>query len=148
MEKEKVYTFRVLREETPYYSSRVTTLDDAAKFLRQVYNTLDGDREHFVVLVTDYKNQVIGMKVLGSGTYRSVAVSTRDVVLAVLRLDGSGFLVAHNHPTGDTTPSEQDRLLTRRLEQAATVLDLRFLDHVIVGDGHIRSIINGYVVNG
>jgi DNA repair protein RadC len=71
--------------------------------------------------------------------YRSL-LPVRDILNAVLRHDGRAFAVAHNHPSGDPTPSEADRRATAELSAAANVVGLRFLDHVIVAGDEWRSV--------
>jgi DNA repair protein RadC len=97
-------------------------------------------RERVVVLVCDGGNCVRRTVVLTEGSIDRSLLPIRDVLNAVLRHDGRAFAVAHNHPSGDSTPSEDDRRATAELSEAAAIVGLRFLDHVIVAGSEWRSV--------
>jgi DNA repair protein RadC len=78
--------------------------------------------------------------VLTEGSIDRSLLPVRDILNAVLRHDGRAFAVAHNHPSGDPTPSDTDRRATAELAAAAQVVGLRFLDHVIVSGEKWRSV--------
>jgi DNA repair protein RadC len=100
----------------------------------------DARRERVVVLVCDARNRVRHRVVAAEGAIDKTAVSIREVLNAVLRYDGRAFAVAHNHPSGDPTPSPADRRATTALTTAARTVGLRFLDHVVVaGDTWARA---------
>lgn len=90
-------------------------------------------RERVVVLVCDGANRLRHTVVVAEGSIDRSLVPVREILNAVLRHDGKAFAVAHNHPSGDPTPSEADCQATSELVKAAGTLGLRFLDHVIVG---------------
>ncbi len=98
-------------------------------------------RERVVVVVCNNRHRVIRTVVLTEGSIDRSLFPLRDILNAVLRHDGRAFAVAHNHPSGDSTPSEADRRATAELTQAAKVVGLRFLDHVIVAGDEWRSVV-------
>jgi DNA repair protein RadC len=77
---------------------------------------------------------------LSDGSVDRSLLPVREVLNAVLRNDGVAFALAHNHPSGDLTPSRQDRLATEAIALAAPVVGLRFLDHIIVTDAAWRNL--------
>jgi DNA repair protein RadC len=89
--------------------------------------------EQFRVIFFDNSNRIIKDEVLSHGIEDQTAVYPRKVVKRALLLNSTGIIVVHNHPTGQLTPSNADRNITRALVAAAESLDLRFLDHIIVG---------------
>lgn len=91
--------------------------------------------EEFRVAVVNSQLRVIGESVISTGGLSGTVVDIRRLMREVIRLGGVGFFVAHNHPSGSTKPSQNDRDLTRRIAAAAKTLDLRFIDHVIVARG-------------
>jgi DNA repair protein RadC len=97
-------------------------------------------RERVVVLVCNNRNRVFRTVVLTEGSIDRSLLPVRDILNAVLRHDGRAFAVAHNHPSGDPTPSEADRRATVELAAAAQLVGLRFLDHVIVAGEEWRSV--------
>ncbi|TVR02149.1 MAG: DNA repair protein RadC [Desulfovibrionales bacterium] len=93
--------------------------------------------EYFVLFLLDNKNNVMARRVVSKGTVDQTPVYIREIMRLALMKQASGIIVAHNHPGGDPSPSIPDQELTRRLQKAAQVLDVRFLDHVIISrTGH------------
>ncbi|HZC99958.1 MAG TPA: DNA repair protein RadC [Actinomycetes bacterium] len=106
--------------------------DDLATFaLRELAGLR---RERVLVLVLDAGNRVQRVVALTDGSVDRSLLPVREVLNAVLRNDGVAFALAHNHPSGDLTPSRQDLLATEAVALAAPVVGLRFLDHLIVTD--------------
>jgi DNA repair protein RadC len=97
-------------------------------------------QERFAVLMLDTRNQILGQKVLTIGTATETLASPRDIFREALRSGAVKVIVAHNHPSGHTQPSDADLQLTRQLLQAAAVLDVPILDHLILGNGTYQSI--------
>jgi DNA repair protein RadC len=117
-------------------STDAVTLRSAADVAREVGPELAGlRRERVVVLVCDGANHVRRTVIVTDGAIDRALFPVRDILNAVLRHDGRAFAVAHNHPSGDPTPSEPDRRGTTELLAGARMVGLRFLDHVIVA-GH------------
>jgi DNA repair protein RadC len=102
--------------------------------------TLDG-REHevFVGLYLDSQNRLIGAEELFRGTLAQTSVYPREIVKAALSRNAAAMIFAHNHPSGVAEPSRADELLTQALKQALTLIDVKVLDHFIVGGTHTMS---------
>ena len=109
---------------------RVSTLEDAIKTVQALVNAKR--EEEFYVILLDAKNQVLGEELLVQGTVDRVAVFPRKVLELALGRRAAAILVAHNHPSGDPTPSRQDRELTSSMQRAAKAVGIRFLDHIIM----------------
>lgn len=92
------------------------------------------DREQMVALLLDTKNGVIGMNVISVGDLTSAIVHPREVFKAAILANAACIILAHNHPSGDPTPSPEDIAVTNRLCQGGELLGIKVLDHVIVGD--------------
>jgi DNA repair protein RadC len=93
------------------------------------------DKEHFKALLLDTKNRLIKMVTISIGTLNSSIVHPREVFRAALAANASAIIVGHNHPSGDLTPSPEDRNVTLRLAEAGKILGIDLLDHLIIGDG-------------
>lgn len=95
------------------------------------------DRQHevFAVLFLDNRHRVITCEELFRGTVDGAAVYPREVVKAALGQNAAAVILAHNHPSGVAEPSRADRDLTRRLTDALALVDIRVLDHLVIGDG-------------
>lgn len=93
----------------------------------------DPSKEHLVVIVTTTRITACGWNLVSVGTVNETLFHLREVLRPVIVAAGAGFLIVHNHPSGDPSPSRADDTVTRRLQEAATLFQLRFHDHVIVG---------------
>jgi DNA repair protein RadC len=92
------------------------------------------EREIFGCLFLDNRNRVLEFKELFYGTVSSAAVYPREVAKEALRLNASGVILAHNHPSGESIPSDNDILITKRLKEALALIDVKILDHLVTGD--------------
>jgi DNA repair protein RadC len=105
-----------------------------------LYHSLrDLKREQFKVIFLDTKNQVIEEKTLFEGTVDSSVVYPREIMKEALKYDASSLIFAHNHPSGDPEPSGCDKELTQDLVFAANIMQLKVLDHIIIGDNRYFS---------
>jgi DNA repair protein RadC len=108
-------------------------LDGAADVVRVAHPLFTGARvERLLVLVCDAQNRLRQKVFVAEGAIDHVAVPVREILNTVLRHDGRSFALIHNHPSGDPTPSFDDRRATTMLTEAATTVGLRFLDHVVI----------------
>ena len=94
------------------------------------------DRENFVVVLLNTKNEVIETSTVSVGTLGVSLVHPREVFKPAVRASAASVILAHNHPSGKVEPSREDREVTRRLGEAAEILGIEVLDHIIVGDGY------------
>jgi DNA repair protein RadC len=95
--------------------------------------------EVFACLFLDNQNRLIRFEELFTGTIDGASVYPREVVKRVLALNAAAVIFAHNHPSGVAEPSQADRSITLRLQSALELVDVRVLDHFIVGDGEVLS---------
>ncbi|MEW6023985.1 MAG: DNA repair protein RadC [Pseudomonadota bacterium] len=95
--------------------------------------------ESFVVLFVDVKNRLIDAQEMFRGTLTHTSVYPREVVKAALRRNAAGVMLAHNHPSGECTPSDADLSLTHSLVQALALIDVRVLDHFVVAGTQVHS---------
>lgn len=117
------------RLKTPGQSLASTC--DTASYLKLQLNGLD--HEVFGCLFLDNKHCVIEFNELFRGTIDGCSVYPREVVKKALNLNAAAVILAHNHPSGNTDPSEADKTITQRLKDALALIDIRVLDHVIIG---------------
>ena len=99
----------------------------------------DRQSEVFCCLFLDNRHRVLAFEELFRGTLNGTAVYPREIVKRALKLNAAAVILAHNHPSGVAEPSRADELLTSRLKEALTLVDVRLLDHLIVGDGETVS---------
>ncbi|MGF1691635.1 RadC family protein [Photobacterium kagoshimensis] len=124
-------------EETLKKGDALTSPQQTRQYLSQILR--DRQREVFYILFLDNQHRVIAGEVLFEGTIDSAAVYPREVVKRSLELNAAALILAHNHPSGVAEPSQADRRITRRITDALALVDIRVLDHFVVGDGEIIS---------
>lgn len=98
------------------------------------------EREEVRILMLDNKSRFLADQVISTGTATASPVSTREIFREALRHNASYLIVLHNHPSGDSTPSRQDIITTKRLRDAADLMNLPLLDHIIIGDREYTSL--------
>ena len=119
-------------EGTEPYGASVRSPSDVARITQLLIG--ESAQEHFLVVLLDVKNRVLGYSETSRGGIDTYPVDPRIVFRTALAVGASSLIAAHNHPSGDCTPSTDDILLTRRLKEAGELLGIQLLDHVIVTD--------------
>lgn len=109
------------------------TPEAVAQFLHHSFPSHDA-RERFGVLALNQKHQLIRFDILFEGTLNQASVHPREVVKHALLHNAAAVIIAHNHPSGDPTPSQSDIVLTQQLHAALTLMEIPLLDHLILGD--------------
>lgn len=123
---------RALRPGPPEGRARVTCPEDAAAL---VSGSLSGlDRERCLLVTLDTKHRLLRVDTVSVGTADHTFMAPREVYRDALLVGASAVFLAHNHPSGDPTPSTDDRQVTRRLAQAGATVGIDLLDHLVVGD--------------
>ena len=93
----------------------------------------DPEKEHMVVFVLNARLHLKGWSLVSIGIVNETYCHAREVLRPVIVAAGHGFAIAHNHPSGDSTPSQQDRDVTRRMRDCAHIMQIRMLDHLVIG---------------
>jgi DNA repair protein RadC len=96
--------------------------------------------EHFVVLLLNTKNEMLGRVEVSRGGLASSPVHPREVFKAAVTQGAAGMILVHNHPSGDPTPSRTDLAMTARLSRAGGVMGIPIIDHLVIGDGRYISL--------
>ncbi|MEO4052119.1 DNA repair protein RadC [Solibacillus sp. CAU 1738] len=106
--------------------------EDAATFLMPEMSALN--QEHFVVLFLNVKNQVLHKQTIFIGSLNASIVHPREIYREAVKRSAASIICAHNHPSGNATPSPEDIEVTERLHEAGLIIGIELLDHVIIGD--------------
>lgn len=117
---------------------RVVSVETAAQMLMPEMSTLE--QEHMRVLFLDIRNGVLGSETVYIGTISGINVRTAEIFRSAIRRNSASIIVAHNHPSGDPTPSPEDVEVTRRLVSAGRLLDIEVMDHLVIGRGCYTSL--------
>jgi len=115
----------------------ITNMHDAVAILSSL--VAGKDREHYAAAYLDNSGKVIGAEIIGIGIIDSALVGMSETFRSAIRKNAASIVVAHNHPSGNTTPSNADLSVTAKLVTAGKVLGIRVLDHLVIGNGY-RSI--------
>jgi len=100
--------------------------------------------EKVIAIFVDTKNKIIKKEFISQGGLNFSIIEPREIIKKVLSLDASGFFLVHNHPSNDLTPSIEDLKITRKIKKICDKLQIRFLDHIIVGDGYYSIFANNF----
>nr|WP_238988260.1 DNA repair protein RadC [Filibacter tadaridae] len=112
--------------------------EDAASFLMTDMSSLT--QEHFVVLFLNVKNEVLHKQTIFIGSLNSSIVHPRDIFREAVKRSAASIIVAHNHPSGNPSPSPEDIEVTKRLIEAGSIMGIELIDHVIIGDHRFISL--------
>ncbi|MED4360336.1 RadC family protein [Geobacillus stearothermophilus] len=140
-----IVSLKLVRESSVLYRERqIKSPEDVYKLLKPFL--AEADREKFVVVCLDTKNQPTAINVCHVGSLNSSIVHPREVFKSAILSNSASIIVAHNHPSSDPTPSREDIDVTRRLVEAGRIVGIELLDHVIVGEERFVSLKEkGYV---
>jgi DNA repair protein RadC len=134
-----IFGIRLVQEVSRRFLKDKMMIRPYCRSSREVFDYLyhslrDLKKENFKVLFLDPKNQIIEEKTLFEGTVDSSAVYPREIMKDALRYDATSLIFVHNHPSGDPEPSLCDREITKELVFSAKVMQLKVLDHIIIGN--------------
>lgn len=117
--------------------ARISNSVTAGAALKPLFQRLD--REQFVVCGLDSKHGIIGSNIVSIGSLTLAIVHPREVFKPLILMNAGAWMCAHNHPSGDTVPSPEDRVLTKRLREAGELMGISLLDHLIFGHDRMFS---------
>lgn len=126
------YRLALVREEdTAYGDLSLSHPEAVARFLQEQLN--DRPQEVMAAVYLDTRNRLIAWQIAYAGTLNRAAVEPRAILQMALLTNAAGFVLSHNHPSGDPSPSVEDLTFTRRLADAGDVVGVRLVDHIILG---------------
>lgn len=117
---------------------QINSNEDAYEFIKDTIGLKD--REYFYTILLNNKNEVISKELISIGDLSSSIVNPREVFKPAIKKSAKSMILAHNHPSGNPSPSKADLLITHRLIDAGEILDITVLDHLIIGHGTYVSL--------
>ena len=133
-----IVSIKMVKESSFLYQTRtISSPKDAYEMIKEQLEGLD--REQFIIACLNTKNEPTNISVVSVGTLNKAIVHPREVFKTAILSNAAGIMAFHNHPSGETTPSQQDIQLTNRLYEAGELLSIKLLDHLIIGDGTVTS---------
>ena len=134
-----IVSIKMVKESSFLYQTRtISSPKDAYEMIKEQLEGLD--REQFIIACLNTKNEPTNISVVSVGTLNKAIVHPREVFKTAILSNAAGIMAFHNHPSGGTTPSQQDIQLTHRLVEAGELLGIKLLDHLIIGDGTFTSL--------
>lgn len=134
-----IVSIKLVKESSLLYKERsVKSPEDGYKLFKQFLG--DVDREHFIVVCLDSKNQPLSINTCHIGSLSASIVHPREVMKTAILSNANSIIVGHNHPSGMVDPSKEDIEVTKRLVEAGKIIGIDVLDHIIIGDGCFLSL--------
>jgi DNA repair protein RadC len=127
----------LVRDSQPLYEATLTNAEDVFRFFHD--EVARWDRERFVSVILDGRNRVLGIDEVSVGSLGSSIVHPRELFKSAILANGAAIICVHNHPSGDPTPSAEDRRITEKIKHAGEILGIPCLDHVVIGHERFRS---------
>lgn len=128
----EIVRIKQMIEETPYEIKGIRSPEDASQVM---FNFIGHeDREVFIVICLNTKNEVIAVHRAHVGSINASVVHPREVFKTAFLNNATSLIVGHNHPSGDPTPSQEDINVTKRLAEAGRILGVEILDSLIIGE--------------
>ena len=131
---------KMISEETSEYKTKIKAPIAIYEILRNMTSEYDTEREHLFLFCLDTKNQIKSMDVISIGTINANIVHPREIFYAAIANRSASIILAHNHPSGDPTPSKEDIAVTEKLMKAGEILGIDVLDHIILGENRYISL--------
>ena len=128
-----IVSLKMVKESSILYGNRKVSSPNDAKELVKVFLE-DCDREKFLVAYLNIKNEPIAIHTVSIGSLNSSICHPREVLKGALLSNAASMILFHNHPSGDVSPSKEDVAITKRLVEAAKLIGIEIIDHIIIGD--------------
>ena len=133
-----IVSIKMVREgSTKYENRKIEAPFDAYVLLKSFLE--DSDREKLLVVCLDTKNQPINICTVSVGTLNSSLVHPREVFKTAILSNSNQIMLAHNHPSGISAPSNEDKAMTSRIKDAGVILGIELIDHIIIGSNEYFS---------
>lgn len=134
-----IVSVQLVKEKSLLYSNRkVRSPQDGAELFQEFLGEVD--REHFLVMCLNTKNEPTHLNVCHIGSLNASIVHPREVLKPAILSNAASIMVCHNHPSGECTPSPEDIEVTERLKEAGEIIGIQLLDHIILGDDCFLSL--------
>lgn len=134
-----IVSIKMVKESSFLYQTRqILSPNDAYEMIKEQLEGLD--REQFIIACLNTKNEPTNISVVSVGSLNKAIVHPREVFKTAILSNAASVMAFHNHPSGETTPSQQDIQLTNRLYEVGELLGIKLLDHLIIGDGTFTSL--------
>lgn len=133
----------LVKEEYFKYNQKICSTIDLVNFIKDELKISNEPQEVIYLLSLNNKNQLVSFVELARGGFNMCNVSQCEIFKNVLLSNSNRFILVHNHPSGDPTPSENDINITKQILRSSELLEIDFLDHLVIGDNEYQSCMKG-----
>lgn len=130
----------LVKEQEFKYNQKICSTSDLVDFIMNVLNINNEAQEVVYLLSLNSKNQLVSFTEIARGGLNMCNISQNEIFKNVLLSNCNKFILLHNHPSGDTTPSKKDIEFTKQILKSSKILNIEFLDHLVIGDNEYKSI--------
>lgn len=130
----------LVKEQEFEYNTKICSTLELVEFVRNVLKINNEPQEVIYLLSLNNKNQLVSFIELARGGLNMCNISKNEIFKNVLLSNSSKFILIHNHPSGDPTPSKSDIEVTKEILKGCEILGIEFLDHLVIGDNEYQSI--------
>lgn len=144
--KKQMSRFRIVADKSDFQATKISSSDDAYNVIKQFYSDDIEVYESFFLLLLNKANNTIGYVKISQGGTAGTVVDPK--IIAKYAIDGlaNGVILAHNHPSGNTNPSEADKKITAKIKEGLSLLDIDVLDHIILAVDSYFSFADDYIL--
>ena len=132
--------FELTKRALEMYDTTLPFINDSKDALHHLSDIKEHKKEFFIVLYLNARNQLVHKEIISIGTLNASLVHPREVFEPALRVSAAQVILAHNHPSGETEPSDADLHITKRLIDAGKLLGINVIDHIIITKNNFRSL--------
>ena len=123
---------------------RLSNAQETYNVLKPLYAE-ESDVEKVFIIFLDGQNKILGIEKMFSGSITSASIYPREIIKRLIELKATSLILTHNHPSGNTTPSQEDHAMTIKVGVAAASIDVALHDHIIIGDGYHSMADDGWI---
>ncbi len=133
-------SIKLVRETTTQYNNtNIKNITDIIKLVDNIEDIKNNDVENVYIICLNNKRVPVNYSLIAKGTINTSMIDPKTIFKTILLSNASAFIMIHNHPSGDPTPSKEDYEITNVLKQASNLLDIKFLDHIVIGNDNYIS---------
>lgn len=148
MKRIKEYQMMLNENRIPYLETQKSFLCESkcnspanvAEIMESCFRISDLPEEHIYAIALNTKNKITGIFEVGKGTVNCSLISIREILIRMLLAGAVSFILCHNHPSGDTNPSQEDIQITESIGKAGSLIGVSLLDHLIIGEKNYTSL--------
>ena len=136
-------SLRLVNEKTCEYNPTIIrTSADVVKFIDDLEDIRNHTEERIYCIAMNTKNEIVSFSQIAQGSINACGLDTKELFKIILLCNASKFILIHNHPSGDSTPSQNDYQMTEKIKEASKIMGIGFLDHIVIAQNGYTSCYN------